>query len=452
MKNKFVFLIVTMAGFLFSCSWAQTSVVHQTSDLAGKKSIVREWNSKCSVLFAMDGSSAGYFVLEDHATNMLTRARIPNNVQITDFRILHDSVFFCGFFPYSGPVSHVGVVGCFDIQQLFGGSGDIRYGVIPPYGLYYGLQITEPRRMDVYEDSCTHIVFVGATEVPAGAGLGPATTVCDACFDGTLWRFRYYVNKAEDRIYTDIAANNSYVVAVGTDTTRRHCVVDVFYAVSDIINHRMLTDELFYIDGANPISDVLVEDVAGERFAVAYQNQTREGYGTTLHVFDIDAINATLNVVSSVYVPHVPTGASVLGWSAKDLLYAGDGNLMFLQDTRLGTLGGVESVVGRFPVSPSGASTLDVYYEPSYQWNNIDRAATTYYSLSGTDAGSRLDIHHNQFPPMANCARHMPVRYEHMGLTVTRRTIHLDKATGPCIGFNYAPVIDNIPLFTNCTR
>lgn len=450
MKNKSFFLLLVMAVGLFPVGWAQTSVVHRTTEMLGKYSVVREWTKDLSVVFALDNNDAKYFVLEDHSSNILSRARIPDYVRVTDFRILHDSVFFCGYYPYSGTVTKTGIVGHFDIHQVFNGGDVIHYSIIPPYAMYYGMKITEPRRMDVYEDGCTHIVFVGATEVPAGVGIRPATTVCDTWYDGSNWQFRYYINKAQDRIYTDVAANSTYVVAVGTDTTKTSCMVDVFYAVNNIINSQVFPGYVFNIDGSKPLGDVLVEDVAGPRFAVAYQSETAEGYGTTIHAFDIDVPSSALNIVTSRFVNHVPLGSPLVGWSATDLLYTGSGDLLFLQDTRLGFLSNVESVVFRAPVSALGTGVLDMYYAPSYRWHKIDRAISLYNTLSGGDSGGRLNIHHNQFPAMANCAIWKTVEYVDKRPGIVKKAIHWDSARDYFAPQSYTPIIDIVPIETKC--
>ena len=456
MIMKKVFFILALFALLALDGMAQTSDIRHSNQLIGKYSVAREWTPTQTVAFAFDNSRQGYFVLDNASTNVLRRARIPYNVRVTDFRILNDSVFFCGYYPYSGSGPKNGIVGFFDIQQMFFGGDVIHYSPIASFSSYYGLRITEPQRMDLYQDGgSTHIVLVGKTETDASAGFAPATTVCDAAFGGSGWDFHFYVNKPQDRIYTDIAASSQYVVAVGTDSTKTRCMVDVFYTTPDIINHRMDPNRIFYLDAEIPIGDVLVEDIADSRFALAYQCKTSSGYGSTVKVFDIDNLTPSLGITHSLVRQHVASAEGCSGWQAKGLFYdAASDDLVFLQNTRMEFMSGIECAACRFDIGLLPLGMADIFYVPSYWWNRIDRNASPYYHFAGHDGTGQLNFWRDLLNSVEEgCAVLKPTQYLDGSVRCSREWYHWDRTNRlPYNDHTYTPVIDQIELFTNCSK
>lgn len=454
MKRKRISLLILSACLLWAwAGMAQNSDIRGTNEMLGKYSLVREWKNGFSVAFALDNEGAGYFVLDDPATNSLTTAKLPATMIVTDFRVHNDSVFFCGHTPNRGSGVGVGCVGVFDIQRLFAGLGGITLGTLPAVPDYYGLKITRPERMDVYENGRTHIVLVGEAEASDASGIRPRTTVCDAYLNGTRWNVGFYLNKAEDRIYTDIAANNQYVVAVGTDTAGLHSFAEAFFVSTNILTTPLSSGTLFYVNGETPISDVLVDDVMGERFVMAYQCKVGGGCGSTVKFFDIASALSTLSMAHSAFAIHGPDSTVSARWRVADLLCnPASEYVMLLQDTRIGAMPSVESVISSYRLGTLSPITHPYYYASSNYWNNIDNSYDPYYHLVGMDGLGNLRLYRDKLNHTGSCAREAELQFYEGAASFSPVGFNWDLSTPRAFAYQYRPAIGHEPITTSCTH
>ena len=280
MKQNYFKLIVLTAFLLFANAGAQAqALIH--------------WNAiGWQTTNPEDLSRGGYFFIKD--INPIAQvAVLPVGNTVTDFRVKNDSVFFCGMDNTYG----YGIVGFFDINALFAGTGTITYGILQqtvssPY-------VTRPTRMDVYTfRGITHIAFVGdlLTNVPGSPTLVPSTTVGDAYFDNyfSTWNIDFYQNAGCDMIYTDIAASSDYVVAVAKKNFSPDYFVHVFRISGDFLSSPIGANNVFQITGNVPMGDILLEDISATDFVLAYHFAVAGGPGTELQQFRVDPVTPTI--------------------------------------------------------------------------------------------------------------------------------------------------------------
>lgn len=92
-------------------------------NLQHTQSVIREWNAGNAVAFLYNPYSTSYFCLESSSTpTTVLAAEVPRNARIYDFKILNDTLYFCGTFTYNNG-NEYGIVGFFDIDDLFNHDG-----------------------------------------------------------------------------------------------------------------------------------------------------------------------------------------------------------------------------------------------------------------------------------------------------------------------------------------
>lgn len=213
-QTKWIALLCIIMAMAYSDTLAQNGMVLRTHELPSHNSLIRAWNNDLSIGYA-DDMQQGCFFLEDIANKHLTVIRLFDQVLVSDFRVYDNKVFFCGSFE---GFPKRGVVGWFDINAVFYGTGSVYYGVFPtPSSSSY--EVRRFARMDVFEHAGNvHMALIGKLEM-----LGVSTTlttVCDVHYNGSSW-VAYYNTGLTDTgylIYTDIAANDRQVIATAKDT------------------------------------------------------------------------------------------------------------------------------------------------------------------------------------------------------------------------------------------
>lgn len=405
MKQNYFKLIVLTAFLLFANAGAQAQALIHWNAIGRQTTnpIIREWTPGGAIGYMEDLSRGGYFFIKD--INPIAQvAVLPVGNTVTDFRVKNDSVFFCGMDNTYG----YGIVGFFDINALFAGTGTITYGILQqtvssPY-------VTRPTRMDVYTfRGITHIAFVGdlLTNVPGSPTLVPSTTVGDAYFDNyfSTWNIDFYQNAGCDTIYTDIAASSDYVVAVAKKNFSPDYFVHVFRISGDFLSSPIGANNVFQITDNVPMGDILLEDISATDFVLAYHFAVAGGPGTELQQFRVDPVTPTIIIQLSLLAHH---GASVSyspAWAMKQLSFDATGmRLLLLQDAATDMMPSVESNILSFTPSGIGSGYVDVSFIPGVSLNRMDAKSTGGYWAIG-DSGGVTAIAEEFFPaaPSMSC-------------------------------------------------
>ena len=382
----------------------QTNTIMKSPLQEGKFSIIREWKNGWSVLFAREISGNSYFALWRSGYNTARTASIPSNTLITDFRVHNDSVFYIGTYTDAGG-THYGFAGFFDIPQMFYGGDAIYYDVISTMTYPEYVQTTIPRRMDLYEKSgITHIVFVGECELHPTPGAYHRSTVYDIYYSGSNWVCNFYFNKDGNEYYTDIVASNSYVVAVARDTNYTKCYVDVYYPSGAISYTPLIPNYTLVLTDEPPVSDICLEALSSDVFAMAYQYKNTVLAGSTIKTFQVDNIIPTISILDSYTTPHGLGSLFNNGWEARQLRFDSFSNtLLFLQKTSYTSVPTSESILCQYDMATLGSGIELFSFNTGYDWFRIDILQTINYQKIGEDISGILSIEKQSSATSTGC-------------------------------------------------
>ena len=157
---KFFKLSVCCILFVYAFTTSAQQVVKSTAQPDTRRSIVHYWKDSVTIAYVPEEGSGGGFVYEAKNAPDMLFALISTSCEINDFKIMDDTVFFCGV-TYFG-TNPYGFVGCFDIKDLFFNGGQPNVCMIPSTIPSGGGRMSIPRRMDVYRSKgIAHIAMAG---------------------------------------------------------------------------------------------------------------------------------------------------------------------------------------------------------------------------------------------------------------------------------------------------
>ena len=338
---------LAMLAFMFCCQglMAQNSLRVDAS-LVDTASVIRAWRGDTAVVCVTDGRGTSHFILESAHSGNLKVVDGPTDFRVVDFRVFHDSVFFCGIVvPNDLPV-----FGFFDIAAFFAGTGVCSYCAVPPFVSpdpfvgYYGL--SEPLHMDVFSyDDTTHIAFVGKSNLHPTPGACPRTTVGDVYYDGFNWKCKVLYNKDGRDVYTDIAVGKDYIVAVARDDSALTANVKPYYKSRAFVNMPIVSGIMFRINDLLCEGGVSVECVGGNHFALAYQFMSGRNLGSTLKTFDVYPSLTISESIKTIRGPIYPGGPCRI----RQMQYNPNGDFLYiLQDAPVQSRLSIESIVSRY--------------------------------------------------------------------------------------------------------
>ena len=262
MKTTTHSLMVALATALFLlaplAAWAQ---VAEVSGVPSKKEIVRSLDGRYSIVYSND-AGANCFVLDDPYTNPLM-FNLPATMLVNDIEVDGDNVFFCGSM---GPHGMIDYIVC---NSLYASN------------LY--IHVDNYTRMDYFYDNTfsRHVLALVGNSVIDDSLLLSRTVVAAASptmlYTSSPWSFKYLYNKDGEITYTDIAALDRSVVAVGHHDGRG-CFLRTFKKGYDFPSYPYDTafaTEII-LDGVSAVGPSLVEGIAPDVVSVVHQ-----GTGTT---------------------------------------------------------------------------------------------------------------------------------------------------------------------------
>ncbi len=301
--------IVTVLSFLFFLPFFSSAQNYNSAELkfiTDQNVLVRNWNDTNVVSLVY---SDGYrFACTDFAHFLgpysssgfvaptIYSDPLPREYAITDFKILNDTVFFCGSKNLSTiPETFCGIVGYFPLNQFMLGNITPHIFEIPE--AYYF------RRLVAYQHNGVHKVIA----------LGKSFTNADnhvilETFDilSTLPTFKMY--KIEympyEEIYDDVLYTGNRVVFVGTffQGSNARPIVRTLDRPEDIGNSSLLDSFYYFSLSPNEINartrSVVLDDGLIAMSYVHVETGTTQTFFKRLRVIDTDVLPRPLNINS----------------------------------------------------------------------------------------------------------------------------------------------------------
>ena len=395
MKTKIIHLfpLILLLSISATAS-AQTGLIEQMPIKILDSSIVRDWTeSRCILYYKNYHTNKSYFCVEDISTHTILTAELPSfaNIDITDFRVRKDSVFFCGTFNLS-PSQHGALVGFFDINRVFFSSptDQIHYGLFPFIDTANAtvFELLRPQRMDVIPfRGVTHIVLVGTTYHATRADT--STTLCDVFFDNSTgtWTANQYVNGSPGIVFTDVASSGSFVAVAAKKNVSTEYFTGVYLPSANILNTPLYPGILYKMGGNKPLDDVLIESIGLERFVLAhYSKFPNDSYGTEFDMFDINTALSSVTPLFYWQVYHGNTTYFSMGWQLRRLCYHNLWQrMMLLHDISCPALTGVESTVFCLDMTlPTPSMGIKALHFPNLSLKEFDRMNAGLFHATGT--------------------------------------------------------------------
>ena len=365
-------------------------------------SIIREWKTGYSIVYGISEwfPSSKCFFLYDPTGATHNLIELSDQYEVSDFRIVNDSVFFCG----RDILTKVGIVGFFSIYNTVYGSFGISIGELKDNGSI-PQYVRNAKRMDVFcYDGATHIVYVGDM---VSSSMTYTTTVGEAYYNGGNWNIEFYDNTVGDMIFTDVAASNKCVAAVAKKNMDTNCYVHAFKAAPSFLNSPLSMGNVMVLNGRGPLGDILVEDLSDSQFALAYHYRTSSSSGTDLQMFQVDLTTATFVVQNALQVSHGPLELYSPTWKMKQLCYDQyTRHLILLHDVATQYLQIETNALFWYDMPNLSIGWINVSHAPEMVVDNIDAASDGGYWSIG-EAENRLMFSRGRIGVGVNC------RYEY---------------------------------------
>ena len=360
---------ITMALFLLAVS--STSLAQSEYGIIGQvvadSTITRVWHE--DPLEWVDYASKdtnGAFYLRKEGTNAVASVELKDKI-ITDFEILNDTVFFCGY------DSTRAFVGSFDIAKMFAGTDH--------FTILYSGYFKRAYKIAVFRGtSCTQLAVIGYS-ASRGYGISDFHWIPSV----SIQEFNYSESSLTE-VFEDVDVTDNYVVAVenkgyphGSHYMR---VFDKYYSPSFLSSP--IGWDIYGIHTSN-YSRNLVTHITGDYFAVvALALQQNTQYGNLIFLY-----NGT-TFLGSIYTPLWNYYDTL--WCMRDFRYnPKDDKLYLLEDmTRTGQ-GNAEPLIFQYdyhnPTNP-----VKAYYTP-----NVSFLYSIDCTPSGIVLGSGCDGHNNLY-------------------------------------------------------
>ena len=364
--------------------------------------IIREWKDGSYLVYSRSGSSHKVTLHDDNASTAVS-VQLPSYVRINDFRIANDSVFAGGYMLNAS--SKQGLLACFDINDMLGGSGSFQCMIFNPSHMindccdvdYYD-QVTEVKRITLFKDgSLTRIAYVARNNIlhsstgpvvyPNRVGYG------DAAFSGGIWTVNYYhYNKDGIEEYTDIACTDNHIVVPARDTVNEWLHFVVLDRIADYAYYCHPDAPDIYLFSDHTVADrqVTVTECGNERVAMAYNYRDALNPGIAVKILDVST-----GVPVLLHGVDIPLPSSAYVGTVRDIRYSLSGNcLWLLTDTESPVTGIWNGYVFRIDLGNVYAGFYEARFVPGWKLYSLDHYNGNGFITSGCDNGE-LTVYHD---------------------------------------------------------
>lgn len=335
-KNVFLLLLLVTV-----CSWGQMpyeELLAAREGTGATRSITRAWKDKAQITYIQNieydpynadvmVSSIGKFVYYDPSEEEYRVAEFSNLYwpRVTDFEILEDTLYYCGYANTSASStspSYVGYIGYFCIPALFDGTDGLHTLVFNPQPLSLTGSPTqflnEPCKIEVFKagDGIHAICTGGWSDSPYTLYNG-GHFVADVVHQFSTGDWWYYVHLGDGvEMFNDVAVTDNYVVTAAPKANNKYLYLRVYTKPQQVsLNPLSPTDDPTIFDVAHRtppyqsyyftwfdstlatanasylnICYPLLAHTVGDTFALAYLSygwHNQDIYGTTVKVMDI---------------------------------------------------------------------------------------------------------------------------------------------------------------------
>lgn len=383
-----------------------------------KNAVARQYTPSQSIYYCED-SEMHYFVLYDLAnlTNVIV-AEFPSFLDLKEFEVFDDTVFFCGTFPQSG--NPYGFVGQISVQDLFYNNGQYNFGtylhlVVAPCP--YAPFLASCDRMDVFRSGDhVHFAVVGELEESATYGTALRRTASDIWFNGSVWVGQSLFQKENYYKTSDITCTENLVVVSAYDDEKDYSVLLAFNKIPNFTSSP-IANMSYRINDRRFDDNILVERLLFDDVAVThyFENSTDGSYGTAVHhINNVASLPTPLSHFSLHYTHGFNTPISVLRDIRFNALDEEIGPLLLLHD--------IDEPLWNSPVST--IYDFDVYTLPSLTaqaWHANDdvslfsvdnRVQYPLFSLVGNHNSSYEPLLTLKISGANNCYNAVPIKYK----------------------------------------
>ncbi len=312
---KKTFHLFIMAMLLIGSGNVLHAQPTQVSALDGratpKNALSRQYTDEECIYYFDDGTDH-YFVLQNvgDPDNAII-ASFPSFLELHDFEIYQDIIYFCGKFPNTG--NPYGIVGFIKVHELFYNNGPYNMSIVNY--LYFGTiysntHMTSCDRMDLFEDNTgiVHMAIVGElAHSPSYYEL--RRTFADIWFDGTNWIGNVMYHKDDLYKPTDITCTDNAVVVSAYDELHRGTILLVYkkaahFPCLPFYSYAIKIDDPTLIE-----DNVLIERLREDDVVVTnlFKDPATGDYGTALHyIQDVTSLPSTGNFQSYHIIHGMP--------------------------------------------------------------------------------------------------------------------------------------------------
>ena len=459
-KALLVFCILALATLSSGLS-AQGTL---EATVGSNESIVRVYNGKDAVIC----NNKTQFIYLPNGATAGPSFTMPTDIEVNDFEVIGDTVWFCGLIYGFIPFGSAGVVGFFDIPGAFAGTEYLEYAVTPnwtQYGYTYeeSMYIRNMTRIDVLRDpEMGPVAALLADAVLYTTAQFGRVTVLSAYHQGGTWHLHGIFPKDGRMHFTDIAYLDDVVVATGYGISGTHLLTKAFVSGASFPCTPCHDDyyDSIYCQGFTPVGDVRIAHVYDNIAALVQMNNKP---ATLFHVL-------SFNITTGKATPHTPSrNTKVAGcdiyscnWRLDEIRYSSTNNTIHILER--GLLPGDatdHTLLWKFPLLYGGEATAEVQKMTGLNQMSMDVDINQNPVTSGiVEETNLLDLHifapGGVFVPLidplfpGNDPEYDVCTYNtEGGIDVFNITIKDRTADDPCINptpyaYQYLPVIREV--------
>lgn len=396
--------IITFALlFQISCVCLGQSSVTYYDNIVGSNSVIREYSDNHSIIYIHRSGDWGYFIYDSYGTgnNVSNAIKVDSLCRVYDFRIMDDTVYFCG--KKGGYL----MFGCFGVSEFNNSTALLKTWFFDGTGMDSLMAC----KMDVYrETGLAHIAAVGqykdlATSMNYSAiyefiEVGPINSVCSI-----------YLTDDKKIQFTDITVTDNYVVAASNNSSSNICLLHPFDITNNFISSSLLPGNAISINDVTPYGKIMIEKYNKDSILIANHFSVSNIVGTTLKLLLVQNSYPFIMLSKSLLMPH--TGFSVISskWNMRELsVNRNNMSAAILQDAETPFHSEAESTIFEYDIN--NWSTMNIL--ASWKEN------TTFYSIHRRNGDAFQTIGYEVlYDPLNNPYYHIPIYRKTFGFAPT---------------------------------
>lgn len=298
-KPIFFFLMFLLFG---QSLWGQ-NIIYDAPLPQTENTIIRNYKTNVDIGCDVIGSEF-VFSYNDRNSLIVRQFTMPIGIGISDFEILDDTLYLCGWRYDNG--NTYAVYGWFSINHVF-------FGVDNIYLRYFSADsdhIFTFRFMEAKKIAGTiHVLMTGSANISDQNGPSKLSYNCSIIAEAWrttsgIWNYKYAYDTTQKFEYVDIALTNNYAVVASSryvdNRTYSHCIISYQLPTASTANNSVF--DLAYNVGNNLIL-VLPQETDTAIFSWIHSDSYRitkmesDGFSTIMRA-ELSTLNNTIQVVN----------------------------------------------------------------------------------------------------------------------------------------------------------